>query len=150
MALISTKLRNSAKGQPCTLQTSFCSGDPETTVLCHCPTEWKGMGNKSPDWAAAYGCFACHEALDQHKFDGRTANFYWLRGVLRTWASWIGRGLIVLPVDPDTAKTRPGKKAKIPNRPMPGTKASGVKKPFNRPAERRVPIWQAGRNTDGD
>jgi hypothetical protein len=118
MALISTKLRNSARGQPCTLQTSYCSGNTETVVLCHCPSEWKGMGNKSPDWIAAFGCFECHTAMDQHRFDAPTEAYYWFRGILRTWAIWIGKGLIVLPVDIETAKKRPRKKAKIPSRPL--------------------------------
>lgn len=117
MALISTKLRNSARGQTCCFQIpGTCNSNPETTVLCHAPSESKGLGNKGPDYHAAFGCYACHEALDQHRLAKVDELFYWLRGIERTHEIWVERGLIVLPVDPATAKKRPGKKAKMPSR----------------------------------
>lgn len=119
MALISTKLRNSARGQPCTFQIPrVCNGDWSTTVLCHLPSEWKGIGSKSPDWSAAFGCSACHEAIDQHRLPRLEEEFYMRRAMQRTWAIWIDKGLVIIPVDPQTAKSRPGRKAKMPSRPL--------------------------------
>ena len=117
MALISTKLRNSARGQRCCFQIpGICCDDPETTVLCHAPSEMKGFGNKSPDFWAAFGCHACHSHLDQHHADRVDEQFYWLRGIFRTQQHWIEAGIIILPVDPATAKKRPKKKSYLPSR----------------------------------
>jgi len=59
-----SKLRKSAKGEECTLQIHpYCNGNPETVVLCHLPSD-SGMGQKSPDWWAAYGCSSCHDMID--------------------------------------------------------------------------------------
>lgn len=119
MALISVKLRNSARGETCTFQIpGVCCGDAETTVLCHAPSEAKGVGNKSPDYWAAFGCYACHSTLDQHRLSRSDESFYWLRGIFRTQQRWVMSGLIALPVDPATAKKRPGKKSRLPSRPM--------------------------------
>ena len=104
MGIISTKLRNSAKGQACTLQIpGVCNANPETTVLCHAPSEVKGMGNKSHDFHAAFGCSACHEALDQHRV-GEWEYFYWLRGIQRTQAHWQAKGMLIVPVDKPRSK----------------------------------------------
>ncbi|WP_210255108.1 nuclease domain-containing protein [Ochrobactrum sp. MC-1LL] len=51
MGIVSTKLRKSAKGQPCSFQIpGICNHDADTTVLCHAPSEVKGMGNKGHDF----------------------------------------------------------------------------------------------------
>jgi len=119
MGVVSAKLRNSARGQHCQFCIAgVCDYDPETVVLCHAPSEVKGMGNKSDDWFAAFGCHACHEALDHHRLPREEEQFYWLRALQRTWSIWISSGLITLPVNPITAKNRPKKKAYMPSRPM--------------------------------
>lgn len=119
MSLISTKLRNSAKGQNCMFQIpGICCHDPEKTVLCHIRDDSKGTGNKAADYSAAFGCFSCHEAIDQHRLSKEDELFYSMRAMQRTWAIWVDAGLIVLPVDADTAKRRPKKKSKIPSRPL--------------------------------
>jgi hypothetical protein len=64
--------------------------------------------------------------------------YYSLRGLQRTWTRWIERGLIVLPVDPETAKRRPGRKAKIPGKPLAGTRASGFKRKMDGTTVRRT------------
>lgn len=117
MGIISTKLRNSARGQPCMFAIpGICNHDPETVALCHIRDESKGLGNKANDYSAGFGCHACHEAIDQHKLSAEDELFYCLRALQRTWAVWIDRGLIVLPVDPETAKKRPKKKTVWPSR----------------------------------
>lgn len=100
MGIISTKLRNSAKGQPCSFQIpGVCNHNAETTVLCHAPSEVKGMGNKAHDFHAAFGCSACHETLDQHRLEKWEEYFFWLRGIQRTQAYWQSKGLLMVPVD---------------------------------------------------
>jgi hypothetical protein len=130
MSLISIKLRNSARGQSCAFQIpGICNGDPETVVLCHAPSEVKGAGNKSPDFWAAHGCHACHEHLDQHRLPRVDEQFFWLRGIFRTWQRWVDRGLVILPVDPATAKKRPKKKTYWPSRELRSANTLRKRKP---------------------
>ena len=94
------KLRDSARGEDCTLQIHpYCNGNPETVVLCHLPSG-SGMGQKSPDWMAVYGCSSCHDIID-----GRRPNdSSWLsnhdvdlasrQALFRTWERMIDKGLI--------------------------------------------------------
>lgn len=56
------KFRKSARGEDCTLRLQG-DCDPETVVLCHLPSG-AGMGRKSPDWFAVYGCSTCHSIID--------------------------------------------------------------------------------------
>lgn len=94
-ALRSKTLRDSAKGEDCTLQVAgVCQNDTATVVLAHLDTEGKGMAYKSPDYAGAFACSACHAAIDQHLIPEEDRQFYMLRGMLRTWARWIDMGLI--------------------------------------------------------
>lgn len=117
MSMISAKLRNSARGEACTFNIpGVCTGSVESVVLCHAPSEAKGMGMKSPDFWAAFGCHACHEHLDLRCVACDIERFYWLRGIFRTWQRWIELRLVILPVDPTTAKKRPRKKANLPSR----------------------------------
>jgi len=59
-------LRLDAKGRPCLIRVSpDCDGGGETTVLCHYALAGvSGMGLKSPDELAAWGCHACHAVVD--------------------------------------------------------------------------------------
>ncbi len=62
-----TKITRSAKGEDCALRIPHtCNFNPETTVLCHVNTKYKGMALKSPDIFALYGCSSCHSALDSN------------------------------------------------------------------------------------
>ncbi|TPM39622.1 nuclease domain-containing protein [Mesorhizobium sp. B2-3-4] len=105
MGIVSSKLRNSAKGEICTFAIpGICNHDPETTVLCHIRDEAKGLSNKANDYSAAFGCYACHTAIDQHRLSKEDELFYSLRAMQRTWAVWVSRGLIVMPVDVPRSK----------------------------------------------
>ena len=58
-----TKIRQSAKGEQCTVRIpGICNWNPETVVLAH--LNGGGMGMKNPDYQGAYCCSACHEVLD--------------------------------------------------------------------------------------
>lgn len=117
MGIVSEKLRRSARGQDCTFGIpNVCNHDPDTSVLCHAPSEVKGMGSKGHDYNAAIGCSDCHRALDEHRLSREDELFFWLRALQRTWARWIASGLIILPVDPATAKKRPKVKKHWPSR----------------------------------
>lgn len=62
---VSTKARQSARGEHCTLRLVCCNGDPETTVLAHIRKfGWAGTSQKPPDYLAVYACSACHDATD--------------------------------------------------------------------------------------
>lgn len=94
----SKALRDSARGQDCTFQiVGVCNYDPETTVLCHLPDESHGMSRKSDDFSAAFGCSACHDAVDGRKSSTEYSeheHFYNSRANKRTIRKWLEMGLI--------------------------------------------------------
>ena len=66
--MISQQIRDSARGETCTLQiVGICCGQPDTTVLAHLPDESHGMAKKSDDISACYACASCHDAADSRK-----------------------------------------------------------------------------------
>lgn len=93
-----TAISKSAKGEQCTLNIAgVCNYNPETVVLCHFPSEYKGMATKSPDWCAGFGCSSCHDVIDDRVNGGLTdaeKEFYMRRSMVRTWKRLIELGLI--------------------------------------------------------
>ena len=95
-----SKLRKAARDQECTVQLyPYCLwGITETTVLAHAPSEFKGTGNKSPDWWGADACSACHDLVDgRRRVPDITAEEIYrahMRGVFRTLQRRIEGGLI--------------------------------------------------------
>ena len=93
-------IRRSARGQMCTLQIHpHCNNDTETTVLCHLNTSRKGMGLKSLDYFAVYGCADCHNVIDGRTKTDIPKEEIWrcqLRALERTWTLLIGDGLITV------------------------------------------------------
>lgn len=61
-----SKLRQSARGQDCTLNIiGICNYDPSTTVLAHLPDGTNGMGKKAgKDENGCFACSSCHDAVD--------------------------------------------------------------------------------------
>lgn len=93
----SQKLRQSARGEQCTMNVAgVCNHDPATVVLAHIDTEYKGMGLKSPDLCACFACSACHEWLDRHKGSEEDRLFYTLRAHFRTLKRWVDTGLLTI------------------------------------------------------
>ena len=82
------KIRDSARGMDCTVQSPWCNHNPETTCFAHYgePGE-KGMGLKPDDTSGVYACSSCHDALDgRTKWDNQASKeWYWFRGMRRTW-----------------------------------------------------------------
>jgi len=60
-------LRKLARDKPCQIRApGICNHDPATTVLCHLPSG--GMGMKSHDLIATWGCSNCHDAIDGRRY----------------------------------------------------------------------------------
>jgi hypothetical protein len=108
MGIVSSKLRNSAKGQLCTLRTCICNHDPETTVLAHLPSPIKGMGNKGDDWHAVFACSTCHDAMDRRSPVETNWTAVRLRALQETQRVWFEMGLMKIPVD--THREKPSSK----------------------------------------
>jgi len=106
--MISQNIRDSARGETCTIQAvGICQGGTETTVLAHLPSEWKGMGNKSPDLGSAvYACYGCHLWLDGSKLATwadddyceaqNHRDWYMLRALQRTLMRLYEKGIITI------------------------------------------------------
>lgn len=100
MAIVSKKIRNSARGEDCTFQiVGHCNYNPETTVFCHLPDETKGMGKKSDDISGAYGCSSCHDVVDGRVWDAdyhHNADWYMRRAQTRTLRKLIEKGVVII------------------------------------------------------
>ena len=96
----STALRESARGEQCTVQiVGICNGDTETTVLAHLPDESGGMGRKSDDISVCYSCSSCHDAIDRRvKSISLECDREWYlrRAMIRTWRRMVETGLITI------------------------------------------------------
>lgn len=96
MKVISQPLRDSARGQDCTLRLEgICCADSETTVLAHLPCGQKGTGMKGPDNIAVFACASCHAYIDGHNRWEVHAMDY-LRALAETQLHWIAKGLITV------------------------------------------------------
>lgn len=96
----SNRLRRSARGQDCTLRiASVCNYNPETTVLCHLSFAdgSKGVGQKTSDMSAVYGCWACHDELDAHRIPEVDRWYYVARAIVRTHEAMLANGDLVAP-----------------------------------------------------
>lgn len=95
--IVSKKLRDSARGQDCTLRIiGVCNFNPETTVLAHLPCGHKGMGMKSPDNMAVFACSDCHDRLDFRVKGGDIDARDLLRALAETQAAWLRMGLMTI------------------------------------------------------
>jgi hypothetical protein len=62
-----TKIRQSARGEDCTINLEgVCNYDPDTVVWAHSnkAIHGKSMGRKADDEWGAYACFSCHACVD--------------------------------------------------------------------------------------
>jgi hypothetical protein len=97
MGVVIQALRDSARGEACTIQLAgICNHDPDTTVLCH-TRHHAGTGIKTSDWNAFYACSACHAAIDNHELPLATEAWQMLRGIQRTHDRFYEKGLMVFP-----------------------------------------------------
>ena len=98
MRVISQKLRDSARGQDCTLRLpGICNFDSATTVLAHLPCGQKGMGMKGPDMIAVFACSACHDRLDARTSSApAVTGADMLRALAETQLKWLDMGLMTI------------------------------------------------------
>jgi hypothetical protein len=91
----SKALKDSAKGQNCTLRLMCCNSNSDTTVLAHLPIGQKGMGMKRDDFCACFACSDCHDAID-----GRSKAEFTEADLMRAWYNtlkvWLRMGLITI------------------------------------------------------
>lgn len=101
------KIRESARGQDCTVNSPWCNYNPETVIFAHYgePGE-KGMGLKPDDTSGAYSCSTCHDWLDgryKPKYEKdlvethwpvEQKQYYWFRAMRKTWALLIREGVL--------------------------------------------------------
>lgn len=92
----SRKLRDSARGRECQIRIpGHCNFNSETVVLCH--VSGGGIGGKCPDILAAYGCSACHDAVDGRSpsaYSQEARDLMFWQGVGRTLEIMAQEGLI--------------------------------------------------------
>jgi len=94
----SKKLRDSARGENCTLRIpGVCNGDTETSVLCHLPHGRRGVGTKASDDHAVIACSSCHDAIDMRALPPVSeAEIYecMVRAIAETHAIWRAADLV--------------------------------------------------------
>lgn len=121
--IVSTKYRDGARGQPCTLRIpGVCTGGGEDTVFAHIRDDHTGRSIKASDISGCDACFACHEVFDRRAkapYVGLLNDMDWLcialRGLQRTLENRIARGLLFLTQDVVKARhERPTPKRKPP------------------------------------
>jgi len=95
------KIRESARGMDCTVESPYCNHNTETTVFAHYgePGE-KGMGMKPDDTSGFYSCSACHDFVDGRSSWGSSigmasdVEWYCFRAMRRTFALLIRNGVL--------------------------------------------------------
>ena len=91
-----SKLRNSARGQPCFVRLpGICNHNPETTVLAH--LGGAGMGLKHDDLFGAFACSDCHDQLDGRSKPAFKKDYLMLahyQGMQRTQQWWLDNGMV--------------------------------------------------------
>jgi len=90
-------LRESARGEACTLRLDGCNGGVlnETVVLCHLNSG--GMGAKTHDLHSWYGCHSCHNIADgrkKHNYESNWLSHMILLAVIKTQERFIEKDLI--------------------------------------------------------
>lgn len=96
------KIRESARGMDCTVESPWCNHNSETVVFAHYGEAGeKGMGLKPDDTSGAYACSLCHDWLDgrlrmnpENNNEDYSKIYYWFRAMRRTWRLLIENGVL--------------------------------------------------------
>lgn len=95
-------IKKSARGKSCTIRIpTICNGNDETVVLTHINGVrfGHGVGHKVADLFGAYGCSACHDAVDGRtltQFRRAELKLMHLEAVIETQAILMQEGLIAV------------------------------------------------------
>jgi hypothetical protein len=96
----SKKIRDSAKGEDCTLNiATACNYNPETTVFCHFTVHGGGSAKLAGDLSGGYGCSDCHDVIDQRRqmyLEPGDFDYYMRRSMVRTLDRLVDKGIIVI------------------------------------------------------
>ena len=92
----SAKIRQSARGESCTLNSPLCNYDPDTVVWCHSNfgEHGKGYGIKAHDIFGFYGCSGCHDWLDNGKWVAEEKRFLFSLAHARSLLRLIEKGIV--------------------------------------------------------
>ena len=82
MNWVSKHLRQMARGEACLINSPLCNHNSETVVLCH-GRKGKGMGLKSCDSDAVFGCSDCNHYTDAHHAPRAEKDLYWESGKIK-------------------------------------------------------------------
>lgn len=95
----SAAIRAAAFEEDCTLQVpGVCRNDTRTTVACHSNfgEDGHGKGIKADDIFVAFGCFHCHQWLDEGRAPNMEKRDVFHRGMKRTWKRLVEKGIIII------------------------------------------------------
>lgn len=94
-------IRDSARGEECTVRIPGCPGDPEQTIWSHYPggAGDKGMGTKSFDACGALCCTYCDAVVDGQRpappgWTRQDVLLAWLEGHMRSLVRLAEKGLL--------------------------------------------------------
>src|SRR5690606_33161017 len=82
--IVSPAIRNSARGQTCTVRWHGCDYGTETTVFAHLPVGMKGVSTKTPDPFGVHACNNCHDCIDERNGRERPPASELLRALAET------------------------------------------------------------------
>ena len=90
------KILMSAKGQPCTVHSIWCNGNPETTVAAHSnqSIHGKSRGMKAHECYIAYACSDCHRWLDESAASRAEKVEAFNAAMHRTWLLLLQNGVL--------------------------------------------------------
>ena len=100
------KIRDSARGMPCTVNSPWCSYNDEETVFAHYGE--RGRTRPVSSWqcgSGAYACSDCHDRLDGRAewetgpYGGlesarQEREYFWFRAMRKTWRLLIINGIL--------------------------------------------------------
>jgi len=95
----SKKIRDSARGQLCTMFSPVCTGGgDDATVFCHSNDSVAGKGGskKADDLFGFDGCAACHDWFDNKRAPIEVLDSYEKKAVYRTQRRKYDMGLIIV------------------------------------------------------
>lgn len=90
------KIRDSAKGEHCQVNSHMCNHNPETVVWAHSnyPEHGKCGSRKSHDCFGCYACSACHRWLDVVVAPANEKRIKFYNAMHRSWLILVRKGVL--------------------------------------------------------